>query len=141
MRQLSVSLMDAAGHVWSTSDTNVPIAAQANVSRQRRFTLPVPPTTPPGKYRLALNVVDVASGNLLHIRATDDRTLGGIDWPFGTITIDPIQTAIDPATRIPPITLNVDLGQCDPRHRFRRAALSGDQRRSVDVVDGVAGAD
>ena len=38
-----------------------------------------------------------------------DRS-GGIDWPLGSITIDPAQTPIDPATRQPPITLNADLG-------------------------------
>jgi 4-amino-4-deoxy-L-arabinose transferase-like glycosyltransferase len=107
---LSVSLLDAANHVWSTSDTNVPIAEQAGISRQRRFTLPVPPTTPPGEYRVTLNVVDVASGRLLHVRALNDQPSGGTDWPLGTITIDPAQTLIDPATRLPPITLNVDLG-------------------------------
>ncbi len=107
---LSVSLLDEAGHVWSTSDTNVPIAEQIGLARQRRFTLPVPPTTPPGEYRVTLNVVDVASGQLLHVRAINDQTLRGTDWPLGAITIDPGQTPIDPATRVPPITLNVDLG-------------------------------
>lgn len=107
---LSVSLLDEAGHVWSTSDTNVPIAEQIGLARQRRFTLPVPPTTPPGEYRVTLNVVDVASGQLLPVRAINDQTLRGTDWPLGAITIDPGQTPIDPATRVPPITLNVDLG-------------------------------
>lgn len=107
---LSVALLDEAGHVWSTSDTNVPIAEQIGLARQRRFTLPVPPTTPPGEYRVTLNVVDVASGQLLPVRAINDQTLRGTDWPLGAITIDPGQTPIDPATRVPPITLNVDLG-------------------------------
>jgi hypothetical protein len=101
---LSVSLLDEAGHVWGTSDINVPIAAQANVSRQRRFALPVPLTIPPGEYQLLLNVVDVASGSPLVSQQ------GGIDWPLGAITIDPIQTLIDPAARRPSIVLNVDLG-------------------------------
>lgn len=107
---LSVALLDEAGHVWSTSDTNVPIAEQIGLARQRRFTLPVPPTTPPGEYRITLNVVDVSSGQLLPVRAINDQTLRGTDWPLGAITIDPSQTPIDPATRVPPITLNVDLG-------------------------------
>lgn len=102
--QLVVSLIDDAGHVWSSSGTNVPIATQANISRQRRFTLPVPLTIPPGEYQLLLNVIDVAGGSPLVSQH------GGTDWPLGAITITPIQTLIDPATRIPPLTLNADLG-------------------------------
>lgn len=101
---LSVSLLDAAGHIWSTGDTNVPIADQANISRQRRFTLPVPITIPPGEYQLLLNVIDVASSGPLVSQH------GGTDWPLGAITIEPAQTPVDPATRIPPVTLNTDLG-------------------------------
>jgi len=107
--QLVVSLIDDADHVWSTGDTNVPIGALPGSSRQRRFTVPVPLTIPPGDYRLVLNVIDVASGTSLLAQAAG-RMLGRTEWPLGTITIDPAQTRIDPATRIPPIALNADLG-------------------------------
>ena len=108
--QLSISLLDAVGHVWSTAGTNVPMAEQAGITRQRRFTLPVPLTIPPGEYQLVLNVIDTANGNLLHARATDAPAFERTDWPLGSITIDPIQSLIDPATRIPSIALNADLG-------------------------------
>jgi 4-amino-4-deoxy-L-arabinose transferase-like glycosyltransferase len=104
--QAIVSLIDAAGHQWSAGDAPVPLG---DTARTRRISVPVPLTIPPGEYQLVLNVIDVASGGPLSTRKSDG-SLGGIDWPLGSITIDPEQTLIDPATRKPPVTLNAALG-------------------------------
>lgn len=106
--QAIISLNDATGHQWSTGDAPVPMGNTAR-TRPRRVSVPVPLTIPPGEYQLVLNVIDVASGGPLSTRRADGA-LGGIDWPLGSIVIDPAQTPIDPATRKPPITLNADLG-------------------------------
>jgi 4-amino-4-deoxy-L-arabinose transferase-like glycosyltransferase len=104
--QAIVALIDAAGHQWSAGDAPVPLG---DTTRTRRISVPVPLTIPPGEYQLVLNVIDVASGSPLSTRRADGL-LGGIDWPLGSIVIDPAQTPIDPATRRPPITLNAGLG-------------------------------
>jgi 4-amino-4-deoxy-L-arabinose transferase-like glycosyltransferase len=103
--QALVSVMDAAGHQWSTGAGLVPLG---DTARARRIGVPVPLTMPPGEYQLVLNVIDVASGNPLITRKADG-TQGGIDWPLGAIMIEPAQTPIDAATRKPAITLNAAL--------------------------------
>jgi len=80
-----------------------------DTARPRRISVPVPLTMPPGEYQLVLNVIDVASGGPLSTRRPNGQ-LGGTDWPLGSITIDPAQTPIDPATRKPAIALNTQLG-------------------------------
>ncbi len=107
--QLEVAVMDKAGHVWSASAIDVPLQEAEPRPRGRRLNVPVPLTMPPGDYRLVLNVIDTTSGSPIMTRASDGSG-GGIDWPLGSVTIDPAQTPIDPATRRPPIALNVDLG-------------------------------
>ncbi len=107
--QLEVAVVDDADHVWSTSAVDVPLQEAEPRLRGRRLSVPVPLTMPPGEYRLVLNVIDVASGSPIHTRRSDG-SLAGIDWPLGSITIDPAQNPVDPATRQPPITLNADLG-------------------------------
>jgi hypothetical protein len=107
--QLEVSLVDRAGHMWSTSAVDIPLQEAEPRPRGRRISVPVPLTIPPGDYQLILNVIDTASGNPISTRQSDGAS-GGIDWPLGPIAIDPAQTPIDPATRKPPITLNADLG-------------------------------
>jgi hypothetical protein len=102
-------LLDDVGHQWSAGDALVPQLNEDNTARTRRINVPVPLTMPPGEYRLMLNVIDVASGSPISTRRADG-SIGGIDWPLGSITIDPVQIPIDPATRRPPITLNADLG-------------------------------
>ncbi len=104
--QAMVSLIDEAGHQWSSGAALVPVG---DTARTRRIDVPVPLTLPPGEYPLVLNVIDVASGGPLSTRRSDG-SLSGIDWPLGSITIDPAQTPIDPATRKPAIPLNADLG-------------------------------
>jgi hypothetical protein len=104
--QAMVSLIDEAGHQWSSGAALVPMG---DTARTRRIDVPVPLTMPPGDYPLVLNVIDVASGGPLSTRRTDG-SLSGIDWPLGSITIDPAQTPIDPATRKPAIALNTQLG-------------------------------
>ena len=107
--QLEVSLVDDANHVWSANAIDVPLQEAEPRPRGRRLNVPVPLTMPPGEYHLILNVTDLASGSPIDTRKSDG-SLGGIDWPLGSITIDPAQNPIDPATRRPPITLNADLG-------------------------------
>lgn len=107
--QALVGLIDPAGHQWSAGNALIPMMLGDNATRTRRLTVPVPLTIPPGEYRLVLNVIDVASGGPISTRRSDG-SIGGIDWPLGSITIDPAQTPIDPATRRPPIMLNADLG-------------------------------
>ena len=107
--QAVVSLVDANDHEWGKGDAPVPVQQEMNVLRTRRINVPVPLTTPPGEYRLILNVIDVASGSPLSTWH-DDGTQGGIDWSLGTTIVDPAQTSIDPATRKPPLALNADLG-------------------------------
>jgi 4-amino-4-deoxy-L-arabinose transferase-like glycosyltransferase len=107
--QLEVSVVDDANHVWSANATDIPLQEAETRPRGRRINVPVPLTMPPGEYRLILNVIDTASGSPSSTRKSDG-SLGGIDWPLGSITIDPAQTPIDPATRKPPITLNAELG-------------------------------
>ena len=88
---------------------DVPLQEAEPRPRGRRINVPVPLTMPPGEYQLVLNVIDTTSGSPIATRQ-GDGSLGGIDWPLGSITIDPAQNPIDPATRRPPITLNADLG-------------------------------
>ncbi len=107
--QFEVSVVDAANHVWSTGAIDVPLQEAEPRPRGRRLSVPVPLTMPPGEYQLVLNVIDMASGSPINTRHSDG-SLGGIDWPLGSITIDPAQQPIDPATRVPPIALNADLG-------------------------------
>ena len=107
--QLEVSVVDNANHVWSTNAIDVPLQEAETRPRGRRLSVPVPLTMPPGVYQLILNVIDTTSGSPIPTRRSDG-SFGGLDWPLGSITIDPAQTPIDPATRRPPITLNVDLG-------------------------------
>jgi hypothetical protein len=107
--QLEVSVVDDANHVWSANAVDVPLQEAEPRPRGRRLSVPVPLTMPPGEYRLILNVTDLASGSPRNTRRSDGA-LGGIDWPLGSIAIDPAQTPIDPATRTPPIPLNADLG-------------------------------
>jgi hypothetical protein len=107
--QLEVAVMDEAGHVWSAGAIDVPLQEAEPRPRGRHLNVPVPLTMPPGEYRLVLNVIDTATGSPIVTRASDGSR-GGIDWPLGSITIDPAQTPIDPAMRQPPITLNIDLG-------------------------------
>jgi 4-amino-4-deoxy-L-arabinose transferase-like glycosyltransferase len=104
--QAIVSLIDAAGHQWSSGAALVPVG---DAARTRRIDVPVPVTMPPGEYPLVLNVIDVTSGSPLSTRRSDG-SLSGIDWPLGSITINPAQTPIDPATRKPAIALNLQLG-------------------------------
>ena len=107
--QFTVALIDAGGHEWSTGAGAVPLLQEDQAPRSRRIGVPAPLTIPPGDYRLMMNVIDLQSGRPLQTRRSDGA-LGGIDWPLGTIAIAPAQTRIDPATRQPPIALNVDLG-------------------------------
>jgi hypothetical protein len=107
--QAIVALLDNAGYQWGTGIKPVPLLNDDDTTRTRRIDVPVPLTIPPGKYRLVLNVIDVASGGPIGTRRSDG-SFGGIDWLLGSITIDPAQNPIDPATRKPPITLNADLG-------------------------------
>ncbi len=107
--QLEVSVVDDANHVWSTNATDVPLQEAEARPRDRRINVPVPLTMPPGEYQLILNVIDTAGGSPISTRQADG-SISGIDWPLGSIVIDPAQTPIDPATRRPPLTLNVDLG-------------------------------
>lgn len=107
--QLEVSVVDDANHVWSANAIDVPLQEAEARPRGRRLNVPVPLTMPPGEYQLVLNVIDMASGSPLSTRRSAG-SIGGIDWPLGSITIDPAQTPIDPATRKPPITLNAELG-------------------------------
>jgi hypothetical protein len=106
--QLEVSMVDDANHVWSTGAVEVPLQEAEPRPRGRRLSVPVPLTMPPGEYRLVMNVIDTTSGTPIATRSSDGSP-GGIDWPLGSITIDPAQTPIDPATRRPPITLNAAL--------------------------------
>jgi len=107
--QLEVSVVDDANHVWSANAIDVPLQEVEARPRGRRLNVPVPLTMPPGKYQLTLNVIDMVSGSPLSTRRSNGSS-GGIDWPLGSIVIDPAQTPIDPATRKPPITLNAELG-------------------------------
>jgi 4-amino-4-deoxy-L-arabinose transferase-like glycosyltransferase len=107
--QLEVSVVDAANHVWSANAIDVPLQEAEARPRGRRMNVPVPLTMPPGEYQLILNVIDTASGSPISTRQ-GDGSISGIDWPLGSITIDPARTPIDPATRQPPITLNAELG-------------------------------
>ncbi len=107
--QLEVSVVDDANHVWSTNAVDVPLQEAEPRPRERHLSVPVPLTMPPGDYQLVLNVIDTATGSPIHTRRADG-SIGGIDWPLGSITIDPAQHLIDPSMRRPPITLNADLG-------------------------------
>jgi 4-amino-4-deoxy-L-arabinose transferase-like glycosyltransferase len=107
--QLEISVVDDANHVWSANAIDVPLQEAEARPRGRRINVPVPLTMPPGEYRLIMNVIDTASGSPISTRSADG-SIGGIDWPLGSIAIDPAQTPIDAATRKPPITLNAELG-------------------------------
>lgn len=65
--QLSVSLLDDTGMSGAPAIPMCPSPRKPTSRRQRRFTLPVPLTIPPGEYQLLLNVIDVASGSPLRI--------------------------------------------------------------------------
>jgi hypothetical protein len=107
--QFEVALVDAANHVWSASAVEVPLQEAAPRPRGRRLSVPVPLTMPPGAYRLVMNVTDTSNGSPINTRKSDG-SLGGLDWPLGSITIEPAQNPIDAATRLPPILLNAELG-------------------------------
>lgn len=107
--QTTVSVVDAAGHAWTSGGALIPLTNDDNTPRPRRINVPAPLTMPPGQYQLVLTVIDTATGSPINARKRDG-SIGGMDWPLGSVTIDPAQTLIDPATRKPPITLNVDLG-------------------------------
>ncbi len=107
--QLFVSLIDDRGHTWNQIDDRVPASDSGNTQRAKRLSLPVPPVTPPGIYQLKLNAIDLASGGPLSIQSADNH-FAGFDWLLGSITIDPAQVQIDPATRQPAIEIDTDLG-------------------------------
>jgi hypothetical protein len=106
--QLALSLIDSQGHTWSQIDERVPASDSGNIQRNKRLTLPVQPVTPPGVYQLKLSVFDLNSGTPLNIR-TSDNPFAGQEWTLGSITIDPAEIQIDPATRKPPIEIAADL--------------------------------
>jgi hypothetical protein len=103
--QGTITLSDETGHDWASGDAPVPI----NTSLASRILAPTPLTIPPGRYRLTLNVTDVNSGMPISIHRPDG-SFGGHDWLLGTITVDPAQKPIDPASRRPPILINAAIG-------------------------------
>ncbi|HET7378267.1 MAG TPA: glycosyltransferase family 39 protein, partial [Anaerolineae bacterium] len=106
--QLSLTLNDAQGHTWSQIEDRIPANDNGATERAKRLTLPVEPTTPPGLYQLKLSAFDLDSGTLLNIH-TGDNPFAGQEWTLGSVTIDPAQVQIDPATRKPPLEINADL--------------------------------
>jgi hypothetical protein len=101
-------LIDAQGHTWNQIEERVPASDSGLLQRAKRLTLPVQPVTPPGVYQLKLSVFDLNSGTPLNIR-TSDKPFAGQDWTLGSITIDPAQVQIDPASRKPSIEIDADL--------------------------------
>jgi hypothetical protein len=106
--QLTLSLSDAQGHTWSQIDERVPASDNGNLQRAKQLTLPIDPVTPPGVYQLKLSVFDLDSGLPLNIH-TSDNPFAGQDWVLGSITIDPAEVQIDPASRKPSIEINAEL--------------------------------
>ena len=104
--QAIVSLIDADGHEWSRGEARVPISPDA-APRTLYLGVLVPLVMPPGEYRLVMSVIDLDNSRALPIRAHD--RFAGFDWPLGKVTIEQLQPSIDPGTRKPPITLNVDI--------------------------------